>query len=544
MALQTPATPTMDPQAAAKKPALPGVQPTEGTMMYGAGAVNATAPTAPQTPPSPSAVGAPATSTFGPGNSLIGTTFNATPSDRLAQTGGLTQNAANTYATSTYGNPTPVNTAGVLGQLGQANTLAQQQTAPAYNPVAGTDFTKTNQFLGAAAGQVNQPGLNGAAGPGQSGSFGYGGDTTAARGTISQQLTNTLQNTPDRAKLASDAFNLLQDQYAPRYEQDLRNVGQRAAALGRVGSGLTTNDLTGVQQAKDNYFSQQARGLATDAAQQSLSDQIAKLNAAQGATQTLGGLDTAAGGLNLGYQNSNNADRQATFDRLRAAGNDAFGRNLDLANVYGQQAQVGRNDALTERGAQTDAARYGNDILDRRAGAARQYGLDQYGIGADQYGRERQATQDQFGRNQAIFGDLANYEQGLYGQEASQRNEMRGERGYQQGLDLQAQQDRIAQQQAEFGQQNQNFQNSAAMLGAGGYDPSGIYGQQAQNYGQQAQDAYGAAGDLFGQWAQSRAAQSAPAAPVSPSQQFYQSTGQMPVDALNIARPQYRNPVG
>lgn len=502
MALQTPATPTLDPQAAVKKP-VPGVQPTEGTMMYGAGAVNATAPTAPQTPP--------ATSTFGPQSNLIGTQFNATPSDRLSQTGGLTQNAANTYATSTYGTPTPVNTSGALGQLGQANTLAQSQSAPGYNPVAGTDFSKTNQFLGAAAGQVNQPALGGAAGPGQQGSFTYGADTGAARGTISQQLTNTLNNTPDRMKLAQDSYNLLQDQYQPRYEQDLRAVGQKAAALGRVGSGLTTNDLTGVQQAKDNYFSQQARGLATDAAQQSLSDQINKLNAAQGATQTLGGLDTAAGGLNLGYQNSNNADRQASFDRQRAAGNDAFGRNMDLANVYGQQAQVGRNDALTERGAQTDAARYGNDILDRKAGAARQYGLDQYGIGADQYGRERQATQDQFGRNQSIFGDLANYEQGLYGQEQSARNEMRGERGYQQGLDQQAQQDRIAQQAAEFGQQNQNFQNSATMLGAGGYDPSSVYGQQAAGYGQQAQDAYVGAGDLFSQWAQSRAGQSGPA---------------------------------
>lgn len=74
------------------------------------------------------------------------------------------------------------------------------------------------------------------------------------------------------------------------------------------------------------------------------------------------------------------------------------------------------------------------------------------------------------------LGAAQSYGNSIYGQEASARNEVRGERGYQQSLAEQAIAQRIAQQQMEQGQQAQNFGEAATMYGLGMQgDPTNAY---------------------------------------------------------------------
>jgi hypothetical protein len=70
----------------------------------------------------------------------------------------------------------------------------------------------------------------------------------------------------------------------------------------------------------------------------------------------------------------------------------------------------------------------------------------------------------------------AGNENSIYGQEANARNEVRGERGYQQSLAEQAIAQRIAQNQMEQGQQQQNFGDAATLYGLGNLnDPTNAY---------------------------------------------------------------------
>jgi len=419
---------------------------------------------------------------------------------------------------------------------------------PTYNPVAGTNLTQANSTLGQAGGYaVPDQQLKSLAGQGDVGSFGFAGDTGGVRSSAVGQLNQLLNTTPDRAKLAADSYQLLQDQYEPKYQQDLRQVGQRAAALGRVGAGLTTNDLTGVQQAKDNYFSQQGRALATDAAQQALADQQAKLAAAQGLTGTLGGLDLSAGGLNQAYNQMALNERGNSFGRLSGLSNAAFNNLLNLSGRQADYAGIGRNDALTERSAQREAQDAANQVGAAQAGFNRGISSDLYGRESDAYSRgvnERDAAlqydQTRFQNNRNQFGDLNAYEQSLLGNDAANRNEIRGERGYQYGLEQDAQGARERQYANEQAANNNNF-NQALQLAQFGYgtNPSGAYNAAGAQQGQQAGQTLDTFGPLFSEWAKRQRQGGVPA----PTGQPTYTTSTPPVDLLNIPQPQVRTPI-
>lgn len=90
---------------------------------------------------------------------------------------------------------------------------------------------------------------------------------------------------PDRGQIATDVFGQLEDASQPGYQQRLRAVGQDAARLGRIGSGVTTSNLGDVASEYNRELMLAKRGLATDAASQTLDDRLA----------TLGGRGAAAG---------------------------------------------------------------------------------------------------------------------------------------------------------------------------------------------------------------------------------------------------------
>ena len=136
-----------------------------------------------------------ASTTFGPGNNLIGRQFNPTASGRLQ------------------------------GTQGQANVAAGN--------VAGF---QQGQFQGVGTGQ---------------------GD-------------------PSRGELAQQRFSQLQEVGEPAFQRRLQNVGRKASAFGRIGSGVTTSELGDVLQNRERDLDLSRRGLATEAAGLEIGDRFSQ----------------------------------------------------------------------------------------------------------------------------------------------------------------------------------------------------------------------------------------------------------------------------
>jgi hypothetical protein len=110
---------------------------------------------------------------------------------------------------------------------------------------------------------------------------------------------------------------------------------------------------------------------------------------------------------------------------------------------------------------------------------------NRYGDLTEAFNRENTGAASDFATHalEGTIGDRLNTlgaargaENSIYGQEANARNELRGERGYQQSLAEQAIAQRIAQNQMEQGQQSQDFGQAATIYGLGNQgDPTGAY---------------------------------------------------------------------
>ncbi len=237
------------------------------------------------------------TQQFGPGNNLISTQFNPNPSSRLQ------------------------------GTQGQADT--------ARGNIAGF---QPGQFEGIGTG-----------------TFGSGADTAAARAGISQDL-GAIRGGPSRGELAQQTFQQLRESGEPQFQADLRDVGRRAASLGRIGAGLTTSQLGDVISNRERDLGLAQRGLATQAAGQEIGDRFNTLGASQGVAGQLFGQDIGQAGFQQGLRGEQRGERFAGQDfgfRNLAAQQGIAGQ---LAGFEGQQfgqEQSQRNELRGERGFQT-----------------------------------------------------------------------------------------------------------------------------------------------------------------------------------------------
>lgn len=465
--------------------------------------------------PNPAAPGNPYAQ-FTSTNNLIGSQITTNPSTRTLGAQGATDQAKSNYLNyqfQPFNAQSPVDTSQTQNLLNAGNNQIQSQSGFDYNPVAGTDLTGAQKYLSQAGANIGpSAAASGLMGQGQTGGFGYSGDTSALRGTTRDQLTKLLENTPDRGQLASDAYNLLLERSQPQQQLEDRGLAQKTAALGRVGSGMFNSEQTDLATARERERDLARRDLANNAASLSLQDQNDKLNAARGVTSDFSGYDLGAGSLNLGYQNSNNAERGNAFDRSRALGNDTFNQNLAASSQSANLAGITRGDALTERDALRTAGLDNNNVLTSKASGNRTLGSDLYGLQSDAYNRstgERDAglnyDQNIFNNRQNIFANAGADEQRLLGNDRYAADEARGERGYQYGLERDAIGDQRNQALDQEALLNGRFGRGQALTNAGyANDPTGVLGQQAQGYGQQASDSYGSAADLMGQYALNR----------------------------------------
>lgn len=268
------------------------------------------------------------------------------------------------------------------------------------NPSQSAQLSKTSGYLDSALQKLMSynpgtfTGVN-------AGSYSPNADTERARALTMQGLEGAMGG-PDRKALALDTMKLFDEQDAPRLEQDYRQVGQKAAALGRVGAGMTTNDLTDVFHQHDTARNQMQRSLAIDTAQQELSDRLNRLGAAQSVNGQFAGQDLSNAGFQQGLRNESRNERDS---------------------------------------------------------------LNQFNM-------------NNLSANQGILNSIFGVQQGLHGQGLSDRNELRGERDFQNNMSQQginnAVQKELVQDQLQNSQhgRDQDWMNNVMNVGFGG-----------QNYG-------------------------------------------------------------
>lgn len=195
---------------------------------------------------------------------------------------------------------------------------------------------------------------------------------------------DALSTGPDRAALAAQNFQLLRDSTQPQYDAAVRQVGANAAKFGRIGAGMTTNELTSLDQSRERDLLQAQKGLSLDAAGSTLADRQAILS-------SLGGLEgqqygEGASGRNelrgeRGYQTdfaqqglTNEQNRLGLEDTLT---NSEFGRNQERARTLA--AIGGSSDPTAALGGQADyyggqAGASGQSVAELLANAAYQRG--------------------------------------------------------------------------------------------------------------------------------------------------------------------------
>lgn len=95
------------------------------------------------------------------------------------------------------------------------------------------------------------------------------GSTTSTFGPGNDLLSTQINpNTggPNRTELAQNLIKDWDAQHAPQFAADQRAIGQNAAKFGRIGAGMTTNDLTGLAATyardRQGFQNQLASGLA------------------------------------------------------------------------------------------------------------------------------------------------------------------------------------------------------------------------------------------------------------------------------------------
>lgn len=354
-------------------------------------------------------------------------------------------------------------TSGLAGRLSSYNF-------PSFQPMGQANYGQAQGLYGDARGAIPGMGsIRGFQGIG-AGSYDPSGDTMQTRNMVLEALKG-LQG-PDRGAIAGSVFDQLVERSRPQYEYDLRAVGRKGAALGRVGSDMLSSELMDVHTSRERDLSLARQGLASEAAAATLADRLGILGGTQGVFGQFGGEDRANAGFQLDLRNEARGERGAGLDY------DFNRANLGLAR---SQALAGLGDRSADLASQGWQQRF----ADRNAGL--DYGLNQ------------------FNAQHGLLNTLGGLEQQRFGQDVTGRNEMRAERDFQTGLAQQGIQNALQQRLSEeqiYGNDYNRWLNTVQTFGGMGYggDPSGAMLAGAGQYGQQAQAGMQGLGDMAMNW--------------------------------------------
>lgn len=123
---------------------------------------------------------------------------------------------------------------------------------------------------------------------------------------------------PNRGQIAQDVFSQLEDASRPQFERDLRGVGQKAAAWGRMGAGMTTSNLGDVISERERELALQKRGLSSEAAALALSDAQGIADARLRGASQFAGEDLARSGMTATLQGQGFNQGSLMRDEMRS----------------------------------------------------------------------------------------------------------------------------------------------------------------------------------------------------------------------------------
>ena len=246
---------------------------------------------------------------FGADNNLIGSQINPTNSAQTNTAQGYASTAGqkyNDFNLSPFQGVTP------LG-------FEQERTALAGAGAAMQGLNYNNDRANAQFG-ASQSALEGLQALG-TGGFGSG-TARADTSVFNRELDGALEGLkgPDRGQVGAETMALLEERSRPGYDQTLRSVGAKNAAMGRRGSGVTTNELGDVTLARERELALARRDVANDAAGRTLSDRLDISNQQRGVAKD-----------RFGAEESN--ARLADSGMARSQQGAQFGATLQLAAI-------------------------------------------------------------------------------------------------------------------------------------------------------------------------------------------------------------------
>lgn len=341
--------------------------------------------------------------------------------------------------------------------------------------------------------------------------------------------SDTVSSGPSRGAIAQQRLDAFDLNAQPALREGLKSVGQRAAALGRLGMGATSIEAL---TPYTDYLGKRAalsKDLAAETATGEIGDRLDTLNATEGLVGSQFGQDTSARGeQRTERSNTQNitadnlarmvAERNAkigvdTGNVTRGMGEADAQAAIDSANVTRRVGErdtaLGLAERNTGRAADESAANVGvatgnvtRAMDERSAGvanaqtnAARQAQIRQAAITA---GLNAADFSGSTGR--ANVSTLAGREGQITADEANRRGELRGERGYQHDVGREAVTDAERQQQMEADAQNQDFARRLALADfAYRGNPAGAVAGAGANAGANSASAYQALAQLVAQ---------------------------------------------
>lgn len=254
---------------------------------------------------------------FGPGNDLRSTQINPVASGRLATARTTTDAAGQGVQNFNMGQSATSNANAIQGRLAQG-------------PVA---------FQGVGAAPSARQGQ-------------YAGMTDSA----AQGLAGV-----DRFKLAQERFDQSAKDSQPAYEFANRVATQRAAAGGRLGSGMLRTDYGNLDLARGRELDSSRTRFLQDALEGTIGDQFNKTSALAGLEGQVAGQDAANRGEQRTERNAGLANDVSNRDYEGKIRRDALSMGLGLA---GQEAGYGMDRFNAARSAESDA--YGQDVGGRQ----------------------------------------------------------------------------------------------------------------------------------------------------------------------------------
>lgn len=192
-------------------------------------------------------------------------------------------------------------------------------------------------------------------------------DRTNRLGLAQDQALEGLAG-PNRTELAMKTLSDLEAATDRNREQAFRRVGQKNAALGRLGSGMVNAELGSVEGDLQRDLAEKRNQLAMGVAEGDINDRFRRVDATSGLRRSEYGMDADQRDYSTGL-GERNEDRR--FQRTGAAVDRATGqtdRSIDdlfnrfdtagrLEDRVYQQGRGNRDEFRTERGRQDDLAR-------------------------------------------------------------------------------------------------------------------------------------------------------------------------------------------